>query len=464
MQGIDRELTASQVLQVFHHSELNLFLGAAFVTVGLVAALFCLLRRKFDALLIWLALFAFLYGNRLWLQSPLLSLIVPDSEFFRRLRDSADYVVTIPAFFFFRAAGFISRWARVAFYPACALFASLAVGTFVFGSLWIFHQINNVVIIAVFVWLIARSWKGGAVTRDFVVIRRGVLVFAAFAMYDNITGLLRYRTRVEPLGFAVFLGALGYVAARQTIQRDQQLGDIHKELEVAQRIQLSILPADFPPSTNFRVAARYVPMTSVAGDFYDFLVSDDTQAGLLIADVSGHGVPAALIASMVKLAASSQRGNAADPAGLLKAMNTTLCGNTQGQFVTAAYVHLNAKAGELRYSAAGHPAMLLLRGGEVTPVIENGLMLAAFDSSDYTTTVRPLMQGDRLLLYTDGIVEAEDRREEEFGQERLCALLRESAGLAHAETADMILSSVQQWSAGQDDDMTLLVCDYIVTV
>jgi sigma-B regulation protein RsbU (phosphoserine phosphatase) len=108
--------------------------------------------------------------------------------------------------------------------------------------------------------------------------------------------------------------------------------------------------------------------------------------------------------------------------------------------------------------------MLLLRGGEVTPVIENGLMLAVFDSSDYTTTVRPLVPGDRILLYTDGIVEAEDRRGEEFGQERLCALVRESAGLAHAETADMILSSVQQWSAEQDDDMTLLVCDYIVTV
>jgi sigma-B regulation protein RsbU (phosphoserine phosphatase) len=167
MQVIEREITASQVLQVFHHSELNLFLGAAFETVGLVAALFCLLRRKFDALLIWLALFAFLYGNRLWLQSPLLSLIVPDSEFFRRLTNSADYVVAIPAFFFFRAAGFLSRWGRVAVYPSCVLFASLAVGTFVFGSLWIFHQINNVVIIGALLWLIARSWRGGAVTKDF---------------------------------------------------------------------------------------------------------------------------------------------------------------------------------------------------------------------------------------------------------------------------------------------------------
>jgi phosphoserine phosphatase RsbU/P len=92
-------------------------------------------------------------------------------------------------------------------------------------------------------------------------------------------------------------------------------------------------------------------MTSVAGDFYDFIVADDKQAGLLIADVSGHGVPAALIASMVKLAATSQRANADNPQALLAGMNAALFGKTQNQFVTAAYVHLNSETGEFRYSA-----------------------------------------------------------------------------------------------------------------
>src|SRR4029079_15495245 len=116
-----------------------------------------------------------------------------------------------------------------------------------------------------------------------------------------------------------------------------------------------------------------VPMTSVAGDLYEFLVADNQHAGLFISDVSGHGVPAALIASMVKMAATSQRSHAAHPAQLLAGMNAALCGNTQGQYVTAAYVYLDAKARELRYSAAGHPAMLLLRGGVVTEVAENGM-------------------------------------------------------------------------------------------
>jgi sigma-B regulation protein RsbU (phosphoserine phosphatase) len=245
------------------------------------------------------------------------------------------------------------------------------------------------------------------------------------------------------------------------LEREQQLNDIRKELEVARRIQLSILPGKFPDSASFRVAARYVPMTSVAGDFYDFIVADERQAGLLIADVSGHGVPAALIASMVKLAANAQRASAADPSGLLSGMNAALFGNTQNQFVTAAYVHLDSEARELRYSAAGHPPMLLLREGEVRPVEENGLMLAAFDFATYSTAAQRLEAGDRLLLYTDGIVEAANRSGEFFGQEALGALLCQTSGVAPTDAADRIISAVEQWAVSQDDDLTVLVCDYV---
>jgi sigma-B regulation protein RsbU (phosphoserine phosphatase) len=266
---------------------------------------------------------------------------------------------------------------------------------------------------------------------------------------------------IEPIGFVAFLAALGYVAARQTLQRDLQLSEIRKELEVAKRIQLSILPAGFPNSANFRVAARYVPMTSVAGDFYDFVVADDRQAGLLIADVSGHGVPAALIASMVKVAATSQRTNAADPARLLAGMNDVLCGNTQDQFVTAAYVHLDSTSGTLRYSAAGHPPMLLLRRGNVLEIAENGLMLAAFEFATYTNVAHPLEPGDRLLLYTDGLVEAANTQGEAFGQDALSEVLRQTGGLPPAAASDQIISSVQRWAASQDDDLTVLICDYI---
>ena len=324
--------------------------------------------------------------------------------------------------------------------------------------------INTALVIAGMIVLVARSIVRQDATRDFIVIRGGLLVFAAFVIYSNLSEPSDTVSGWSSIGFAVFLGCLGYVAARQTLERDAELGAIQKELEVARRIQLSILPSAFPASTSFRVAARYVPMTSVAGDFYDFLLGDDRQAGLLIADVSGHGVPAALIASMVKMAATSQRALVADPAGLLSGMNAALCGNTQQQFVTAAYVHLDSQTGELRYSAAAHPPMLVLRRGEVTEVEENGLMLAAFSFATYLNAVSSLEPGDRILSVHGWYCGSLQRRAEEFGKDRLRALLRQCASLSHHETADRIMSTVQGWAVSQEDDLTVLVCDYAPSV
>lgn len=459
---LDSQLTASQVLRTFHRDEIFLFLGAAFTTIGLVIAGFLLIRRRFDALLFWLALFAILYGTRMWMISDLFSLIIPASIFFDRLRASASFLVPVPAFFFFLASGFLGSWGKPVIYPIVAIAAGLQIGTWFGVPLTSLYDVNNYVVLCALVPLTVRSFLHKPETRDFVIIRNGLLIFIAFVFWNNI-GSLRFgtHTNVEPYGFAIFLGCLGYVAARRTVERDQQFSALQKELEVAKRIQLSILPAAFPPSAHFQVAARYVPMTSVAGDFYDFFVPQDGKAGLLIADVSGHGVPAALIASMVKVAATSQREHAAHPAKLLAGMNATLCGNTQGQFVTAAYVHLDAHNEELRYAAAGHLPMLLVRNGQVIAIEENGLVLALFDHADYSAMSQRLEIGDRLLLYTDGIVEAEDASQEQFGHARLCELLLQSMNHSPAETADLILDHVEQWSVSQDDDRTLLVCDYV---
>ncbi len=463
MVDVDPQLSASEVLRVFHHDELNLFLGAAFVTVGLVAAGFCAVRRKADALLLWFALFAVLYGNRLWLQSGLLELIIPHGEFFYNLRWTSNFLVPIPAAFFCYRAGFLGKYGKAVTYLLAGIMVSLVLGTLAFGRWSGFQVINNVVIIIALVTVVVWAIRQRATDRDFVIVRTAMLIFVGFALWDNMEPFLGGDRKVEPYGFTVFLTALGYVAARRAIRKEQELGEIRKELDVARKIQLSILPSGFPELPTFRVAARYVPMTSVAGDFYEFLVADQTQAGLLIADVSGHGVPSALIASMVKLAASSQKKHVGNPANLLKGMNSALCGNTQNQFVTAAYVHLDARAREMRYSAAAHLPMLLLRDGVVITVEENGLMLAAFDFAEYTTAVYPLFPGDRLVLYTDGIVEAEDAKEEQYGCERLCDVLKQSAGMAPAEVADLILNQVERWAVKQEDDRTLLICDYVGT-
>jgi sigma-B regulation protein RsbU (phosphoserine phosphatase) len=455
------ELTADRVLQAFHHDAPLLFLGASFVAVGLIAGAFAALRKKHDPLLIYFSFFALLYGLRLWIQADLLSLTIQGSAFYPRLRVGINYIVPLPAFLFLNASGLMSRIAEWAGYLLITVGSLLGIATFSIGPRLWFDQVNNVLVIIALVAVALEFLRRRPADRDFAVIRAGILVFAVGVLADNIAGLLHRYIKLEPYGFAVLLAALGYVAARRTLDRDHQLGEIQKELEIARRIQLSILPAEFPRCGNFRVAARYVPMTSVAGDFYDFIVAEEKRAGLLIADVSGHGVPAALIASMVKLTATSQRDRATDPSSLLSAMNAALCGNTQQQFVTAAYVHLDSEAQEFRYSAAGHPPMLLLRNGNVIAVAENGLMLAAFDFATYSTAAHNLEPGDRLLLYTDGIIEAASSSGEFFGEESLRKLLRQTAGIDAGQAADRIVAAVQQWSASQDDDLTVLVCDYV---
>ncbi len=456
------ELTADQVLQAFRHDAPNLFLGAIIVAVGLVAAALSAIRRKFDAVLIYLALFAILYGLRIWMRSSLMQMSMQGWWLYSRLMYAIDFTVPIPAFFFFKAAGLLRRQATIAGWVMGIVLGFLALATFALGAHAIFFQIANVLVIAGVIVVIVRSVRQSADSHDMVVVRRGGLIFVAFILWENIRSFLGLNfPNIEVIGFMAFLAALGYVAARQTVERDLQLSEIQKELEVAKRIQLSILPAGFPSSASFRVAARYVPMSSVAGDFYDFIAADDRQAGLLIADVSGHGVPAALIASMVKVAATSQRANAADPAGLLAGMNAILYGNTQDQFVTAAYVHLDSTSKTLQYSAAGHPPMLLLRDGKVAEIVENGLILAAFDFATYSNATHPLQLGDRLLLYTDGLIEAVNGRGDSFGQDALSALFRQTAELPPSAASDQIISAVQRWSASQDDDLTVLLCDYI---
>src|SRR3954447_21310538 len=111
-----------------------------------------------------------------------------------------------------------------------------------------------------------------------------------------------------------------------------QLRTIQKEMETARQIQLSILPAEIPKIEGLDIAARYIPMTSVAGDFYDFIVVDDKHIGILIADVSGHGMPAALIASMLKIAFAAQASHVAHPEEVLLGLNRALCGKFQHHY------------------------------------------------------------------------------------------------------------------------------------
>jgi sigma-B regulation protein RsbU (phosphoserine phosphatase) len=453
------QISATDILQAFRRDEPHMFIGAASITVGLVVVGFLLVRRRFDRLLSFFAWFAILYGERLWLRSSILRLLEPPSLLRSQCDRALTCLVAVPAFLFFQETGLGGRAGRAIAYTVCLLEMALIAAIFVGMPLWLVDDINSGLVIAASLPLLILAFRQRDAGRDLVVFRAGLLIFVGFVLWGNTRNLLGYPSPEEGYGFGLFLCCLGYVAAKRALDRDQQLTLLHQELEVAKRIQLSILPTSFPASAHFTVAARYAPMTAVAGDFYEFLSTVGPRPGLFVADVSGHGVPAALIASMVKMAINSQRQHVAIPERLLGGVNEALCGNTQGQFVTAAYVYLDAERGEFCYAAAGHPPMLVLRQGKVSAIEENGLLMGVFSSVVYNSTKQALAPGDRLLLYTDGVIEAASGGEEEFGQERLGRLLASSAGMTVEELADLILSTVQDWAPTQMDDLTVVVCD-----
>jgi phosphoserine phosphatase RsbU/P len=255
----------------------------------------------------------------------------------------------------------------------------------------------------------------------------------------------------------LLLIALGRVLAGRAFRDRERLVELDKELEIARRIQASILPRQMPGGPQWDIAAKYLPMTAVAGDFYDFLIIDEERLGVLVADVSGHGVPAALIASMVKVAFAAQLACAESPAQVLSGINRTLCGNLQGQYVTAAYLYLNLRTRTMRYAAAGHPALFCCHAdGEVEEMLENGLMLGLFPEAQYTEREGELRPGDRFLLYTDGLLEAANEAGEFFGEARTKSVLKDACSQPAHEVLSTLLEYVSRWSNVVQDDLTLV--------
>jgi len=250
-------------------------------------------------------------------------------------------------------------------------------------------------------------------------------------------------------------------------QLAEQLHALNNELEMARQIQLSILPHSLPKLPGLDIAARFLPMTSVAGDFYDFLQIDDAHLGMLIADVSGHGLPAALIASMLQVAFSAQFPHASEPEKVLSGINKALCGKFTRNFVTAAYVYIDLEKNFMRYAGAGHPPILQFRRstGATVELLENGLVLGMFADAAYASLELPLEPGDRHVLYTDGIPEAADPAGQMYGTDRFRLFLESNHAFTADHFADAFLSEIAGWTGqsaniGQQDDITLLLFDF----
>jgi phosphoserine phosphatase RsbU/P len=450
----------------------QLVAGVLIFTTGAAQCVFAHpFRRDRNPGLAALGVAGMLYGVRLLGGHPeLRALISASPRFWLYLDTCVTYVLPVPILYFFEltfGTGWRQsiRWLRLlaTVYAVAAIVIDAVTRTPTAAK-----GLNGYLVVATFVLLVWNSMRAGAADFPGIrIVRAGLVVLAAFVLFENIVNdrFLRGAWHVEWVGALVLLGCLGFVALSRAVDNDRRLHELRHELETARQIQISILPRQMPVVEGLGLAARYLPMTAVAGDFYDFLELGAGRLGVLVADVSGHGVPAALIASMVKVALVAQAEHADDPARVLAGMNQIFCGRLERQFVTAAYVYIDALDDRLRYGAAGHPPALLVRGeADIEELAENGVLLGHFPDWTYRSVERAFRPGDRLILYTDGLTEATDAHGDFFDAHRLRAFAGREPGHSANAFAGALVSHVIAWSGrtaarGFDDDVTVVVVD-----
>ncbi|HMU82695.1 MAG TPA: 7TM diverse intracellular signaling domain-containing protein [Leptospiraceae bacterium] len=239
--------------------------------------------------------------------------------------------------------------------------------------------------------------------------------------------------------------------------------ELTAELQIAKRIQSSILPESNPQIEGLRIESAYRPASEVGGDFYDFH-TEGKMVGLIVADVCGHGVGAALIASMVKISFANLRSHWKEPDEILRGLHRSMSPRIRGQFITACYAFVDMNMRRLYFSSAGHPPVLIWRRREKR-LHELGMRGPVIGwPGDWTcpSVSWDLEPGDRLVLYTDGIFEQRNQKGEMFGFDRFYESISATSELTTKDAADAILSAVDSWHKKEDqleDDVTLILLD-----
>ena len=448
--------------------------GLFLSTAGFIAVIISLVRLKSkDFTLLTFGVFCFINGIRWLVETPTMKTLVGFPFTFPYFHGLLTYALVIPF-----SAFLVEIFGRGLYnsllwvFRTTIIYAAAAVGydllrpeplsdvsiSPIMAVLWCSVGIVNV--------LNSRKERRSE-TR---VLRIVFLTTLVFAVIDNLVNrsVFHWGAYFEHASFLVLCIGLGYVAVRHLFSNERKLLAIEKEVEIARRIQHSNLPGNLRSPQGLDIVARYVPMSTVAGDFYDIQVKERTGVGILIADVSGHGIGAALIGSMLKVAFASQMEHLSNPARVLTEINQILQGKIEDSFVTACSLFIDIDNGRVLYANAGHPPPVLWRSSkkELYRFPPGGTILGPFPDAVYENAARDLAKGDRLVLYTDGVIETRSRAGELFGDERLETFVGAHSTDSAGGMADKLIEGLNLWAGRSsenslDDDLTFMVVDMV---
>jgi len=467
-----------EALLILRDRVADIIFGTLFLFGGLAACCIAAMRRGSSVrILIWLGVWSAMYGAQPLANSMAVLALLPQ-WFLVSLpfvsNANAYLILVVGSLAFLELSlGMLRLWLKAVISVALAI-GLAGIGFFIFTGSNEKLMTYNHLLAACSLFVLVTVVAVPRLSNKFLVLPSqsnhvlavGTLVFALEALYVNLARPLGYKTPhiLDTLGFAVLLFSFGYVALQTVFASERQLLSIENELATAREIQTSILPRGSPELKNLRITAAYRPMTAVAGDFYDFISLDENRVGILVADVSGHGVPAALIAAMIKVALQSVVLCAHDPREVLRGLNRILSGQFHDQFVTAAYLWFDSENRRALYSAAGHPPLIRSSGSTLERIESNGIVFGVMPDPDYPVCEIPISPGDRFLLYTDGVIEPENASGEFFGNHKLEEIVRKYQSSLPSELLDQLLAAIRHWqptSMVQQDDITIIAIDVV---
>jgi sigma-B regulation protein RsbU (phosphoserine phosphatase) len=251
------------------------------------------------------------------------------------------------------------------------------------------------------------------------------------------------------------------VETARLYEEEKALGRVREELRLASEIQLGLLPKINPQVKGYEVAGVSTPAQVVGGDYFDFIPIDDSRLAICLGDVSGKGLPAALLMSNLQATIRGQTILVQSPKECMERSNRLMYQSTDPhKFATLFYGIMDTSSHRLAYSNAGHDLPYFFSGGRDPVRLESGgLILSVMEDFPYEEGVVQFDPGDLLVIYSDGITEASNENEEQYGEGRLEEVLRGSLGLPASELIKKITSSVKEFVGGrpQSDDMTVVV-------
>jgi sigma-B regulation protein RsbU (phosphoserine phosphatase) len=255
-------------------------------------------------------------------------------------------------------------------------------------------------------------------------------------------------------------------ARRQAAKEHEHLMAIRRELEIAKKIQQSILPTWSPKRRDLEICAEMLTANEVGGDFYDFFLINEDKLGFVIGDVSGKGVPAAIFMAVTRTLLRATALKGLPPDECMREVNSILHRESVSQmFVTIFYGVLDTHTGEITYCNGGHHPPYILRKNHDVELTEpiGGSIVGMFENANYDAHKILLQPGDTIFLYTDGLSEAHNLNQDLLTEARLEECLRQMNGCAANEIIKTLVTEVRAFSTGvpQADDMTMLVLKYL---